>query len=350
MPKKRKILFFCRLFYPHIGGVEKHVLEISKRLVAKGFEVTVLTENFDSLPEQDKIEGIKIFRVKAGREGRLKKFRVWLNLLKYVGLIASSDIVHCHDIFFWYLPFRFIFFSKPVFTTFHGNEGNEIPTKKSIFMHKIAEKLSSGNICVGDYLQKWYGTKPDITTYGAVNIPKNNRSNKRKSVKSALYIGRLEEEAGIMIYLQALKILKDKKVNLKLTVLGDGSQGKIAKEYAKKNNLDVEFKGFVSEVYKYLPNFDIVFSGRYLGVMESFVFKKFVFVVYNNAIKKDYFGLAPYKDFIAMEKDPNKLSVQIANYIKHPGEYTEKINGAYDWVKKQTWEKLVGQYIELWGL
>ena len=345
-----KIIFFARRFYPLIGGVEKHILEISKKLVENNYDVMVLTENYDFLPEKEEINGIKIFRIRAGREGRVKKFKIWLNLLKYIKLMYSADIIHCHDIFFWYLPFRLLFPFKKVYTTFHGYEGNEIPGRKSIFMHKIAEKLSSGNICVGDYLQKWYGTKPDITTYGAVNIPKNIRSNKRKSVKSALYIGRLEKEAGIMIYLRALNFLKKENINLKLTVLGDGSQGEKAKEYAKKNNLNVDFKGFVNDVYKYLPRFEMVFSGRYLGVMESFVFKKFVFVVFNNAIKKDYFGLAPYKDFIVIEKDPNKLSVQIANYIKHPDEYTGKINGAYDWVKKQTWDKLVNQYIELWGL
>ena len=45
--KEMTILFFCQTFYPHIGGVEKHVLEVSKLLVKKGHLVTVLTEQYE---------------------------------------------------------------------------------------------------------------------------------------------------------------------------------------------------------------------------------------------------------------------------------------------------------------
>ena len=38
------ILFFSRLFYPHIGGVEKHVWEIARRLTKKGNRVIVVSE------------------------------------------------------------------------------------------------------------------------------------------------------------------------------------------------------------------------------------------------------------------------------------------------------------------
>ncbi|HYM65303.1 MAG TPA: glycosyltransferase, partial [Candidatus Sulfotelmatobacter sp.] len=134
MVKKTKVLFFARRFFPLIGGVEKHTLEVGKRLVKQGYEVVVITENYQSLPSSAKIEGIQIYRVKVGNENWIKKFIVWIKLFKYIGVIKSSDIVHCHDIFFWYLPFRFLFPFKKVFTTFHGYEGNSLPTKKSILM------------------------------------------------------------------------------------------------------------------------------------------------------------------------------------------------------------------------
>ena len=355
------VLFFSKSFYPNIGGVEKHLLEVSNRLIKKGFKVIVITENInvaqskgyksEALGEKlvNDINGIKIIRISAGKEGRLKKFRVWLGLLRHLGTIIDADIVHCHDIFFWYLPFRFIFPFKPLYITFHGYEGNSIPTKRAILMHKIAEKLSWGNICVGDYLQKWYGTKPTIVTYGAISIPRHIRKEAEiKLIRNVLYIGRLEEEAGIMTYLRALKILKYKKVDLNLTVLGDGTQGKEAEDYVIRNKLNADFKGFVKDVYKYLPDSDIVFSGRYLGTMEAFVFKKFVFAVYNNAIKRDCFAMAPYRNFIVLEKSPNKLAEQIIKYIKNPEIIKDKTDKAYKWVEKQTWDKMVYNYLTLW--
>src|ERR1035437_8309253 len=177
-----KIVFLARKFYPEIGGVEKHVLEICKRLVKQGHRVVVITElekntngqNYHLLPESakpmGKVEGIEIYRIDVGKQGWLKKFKIWIQLWKLRQLISSADVVHCHDVFFWYLPIMFLFPFKNVYTTFHGYEGNAIPTKKAIAMHKLAEKLSRGNICVGDFLQKWYGTKPTFVTYGAVNL------------------------------------------------------------------------------------------------------------------------------------------------------------------------------------
>ncbi|MBU3978279.1 glycosyltransferase [Patescibacteria group bacterium] len=180
------ILFLARLFYPHIGGVEKHVLEVSKRLVTKGHKVIVITEEFSNLhhsiidvipakagiqkenirspwiPDQvrnDKINGIEVIRMPVGHEDSFKKFRIWKNLWKIRKVIKDADIIHCHDVFFWYMPFRLLYPRKPVYTTFHGYESYPI-TKKAIFTRKISEKLSSGNICIGDFIKKWYGTKP----------------------------------------------------------------------------------------------------------------------------------------------------------------------------------------------
>jgi len=33
-------------------------------------------------------------------------------------LLQNADIIHCHDVFYWYLPFRFLYPHKPVFTPF----------------------------------------------------------------------------------------------------------------------------------------------------------------------------------------------------------------------------------------
>lgn len=351
MAKQPTILFFARRFYPLIGGVEKHVMEVSKRLLKKGFKVIVLTEGNNSLSKTENVEGIKIVRLNPGGEEKLKKFRIWFELLLNIDLILKADIIHCHDVFFWYLPFRFLLPYKKVYTTFHGYEGNDLPTKNAIFMHKIAEKLSKGNACVGDYMKKWYGTMPTMVTYGGVNNPKNIPISKDiKNFKNILYIGRLEEEAGIMVYLKALKILKQKGFNFNLTVLGDGAQRQIAEKFALENKLEIDFKGFVKEVYEFLPSADLIFSSRYLGTLESFVFKKLVICVYNNEIKKDCFALSPFKDFLILEESAQNIALEVTNHYNNPKLAENKIINAFEWVKDQTWDKMTMQYISLWLL
>lgn len=163
------ILFLTARFWPECGGVEKHALEVGKELVNRGHKVIVISENHGGLRDRENYKGIEIYRIKINATERIKKFIIWLWLLKNRKLIEKSDIIHCHDVFYWFLPFRFLYPKKPVFTTFHGYETKYLPAKKAIIIRKISEKLSWGNICVGDYIKKWYGTKPDFVTYGGVN-------------------------------------------------------------------------------------------------------------------------------------------------------------------------------------
>ncbi len=337
------VLFFARLFYPHIGGVEKHVLEVGRRLVKKGHKVTVITENYQSLSAIDNIEGIKIIRVKVGSNEMLKKFRIWLALVKHIYLIKNADIIHCHDIFFWYLPFKLIFPTKKVYTTFHGYEGNKIPGIKAKFMHKIAEKFSNGNICIGNFYKKWYGTKATYISYGAVDKKLIEQGkNPTKPVKDAMFLGRLEDETGIMEYLKAVK-----ELNISLDVFGDGSLEKSSRAFVVKNKLNVNFKGFVSNATDFIKDYKYVFVSRYLGILEAMALKKPVFAVYNNQIKKDYLEFTPFAPYISISKDGEMIYKEIKNYNKV--KFDSKVNKAYEWVRNQTWENMTNLYLRLWA-
>lgn len=354
------ILFFCRRFYPQIGGVEKHVLEISKRLVRKGYKVVVIAEYEKNTNKQNyqspsgsatitgKIEGIEVYRIDPGSDNWFKKFRLWKELWGLRKLIKSADIIHCHDVFFWYLPFRFLYPTKKVYTTFHGYEGNSMPTRKAILMHKLAEKLSNGNICVGDFLKKWYGTKPSLVTYGAVSVPVLKRQISTDD-KLIVFLGRLETETGIMEYLKTFKKLSQKHPEFKLEVLGDGSLMNEAKKYVKDNKIKVNFKGFVKNTDEFIERASYVFVSRYLGILESMMSKKYVLALYNNKIKEDYLKMAPFSGYISISSDSDELYKQLEDVLSDEKQKNIKINKAYEWVKTETWDKMVNTYLKLWS-
>ncbi len=355
------VLFLSRLFYPHIGGVEKHVYEVGTRLAEKGHRVIVISEN---IPESHnnsyqsssssarlvgKLKNLESYNINLGKDDWFKKFRLWKELWKHRGLIRNADVVHCHDVFFWYLPFRFLFPFKKVYTTFHGYEGNNIPNKRAIFMHKLSEKLSYGNICVGDFLKKWYGTKPTFVTYGAVDFQKE-KNGKNYDKNLVVFLGRLEEEAGIMEYLKAFKEVGRSHKGLRLVVLGDGVQMGEAKRYAAQNQLNTEFKGFVKNVLIYINRTSFVFTSRYLGILESLMSKKFVLAVYNNDIKKDYLKITPFSEFISISKDHTEILSELEKYLTDTTSKNIKINKGYEWVKDKTWDNMVNLYLKLWNI
>jgi glycosyltransferase involved in cell wall biosynthesis len=349
------ILFLSRLFYPHIGGVEKHVLELSKILLKKGHNVIVITENPASSATTKniinfKFKGINIYTINNGKEDWFKKFRIWKNLWRLKDLMNNADIIHCHDVFFWYLPFRFLFPHKPVFTTFHGYEGFPIK-KKAILMRKVSEKLSFGNICIGMFLQKYYGTKPSFVSYGAVNIIASDEGARQSRTgllrhfiprnDNALFIGRLDDQTGIIEYLKAFKKIKEKHPKFELLVVGDGKYKALT---AKKTKV----LGFQKNPEKYFKNYRFAFVSRYLSILEALAAKRLVFALYDNPVKEDYLKMSPFAKFIIIEKDPVKLAEKVLYYLNHPEEENKLITQGYNWASKQSWDALTEKYLSLW--
>lgn len=343
-PPAMKIIFFSRLFYPHIGGVEKHVYEIGNILVSKGHEVTVLTETAEGPGE---IDGIKIVRFNNGKDDWFKKFRVWRNIWKERDLIKYCDVLHIHDVFFWYIPLRFILPLKKVFITFHGYEGNKVPGFKDKVIHKIAEKLTNGNICIGDFFKKWYGAKPNFVIYGGANLPKIVITKKKLKNINFLFLGRLEEETGILEYLKALVLLKEKNIKFNLVVLGDGKLRTEAERIAKKNKISVQLKGFKGEISEYLSKCDFVFASRYLAILESLSYKKKVFAVYNNQIKKDYLEMSPFSNFVSISGNYLDLFKELSKSVHNYSSGRANLKG-YSWVIKNSWDFVTNKYLSLW--
>lgn len=343
------ILFLSRLYYPHIGGVEKHIKKISNLLIKKGNKITIITEKDN--PKEKEIEikkSLKIYRIPIKNKSKLKKFLIWLWLFKRRKIIHNADIIHAHDVAFWYFPFRIFYPKKPFFITFHGYEVGKLPTIKSIIIRKISEKISLGNICIGKFITKWYKTKPTFILYGAADIPQVKQNKKYKY--DACFLGRVDRDTGIMKYLQALKILKDKGQTIDLIICGDGSEVKKAKHFAREASIKVKFLGFVKNPIPYLINSRFAFVSSYLAIIEAAQSKKLIFATYNNEIKKDYLKTMPISSSIIIRKTAKELADQISYFLKNPREEKKLIQKSYLWASKQTWEKITQAYIDLWTI
>lgn len=326
-----RILFFTRMYQPNVGGVEKHISEISKRLIKKEHNVTIVTTKYDkSLSSRELIDNVNVIRFSQPKLKYLGLIYTWFWLLFNVNLISNNDIVHCHDVFIWYLPFRILFPNKLVFTTFHGWEGKYPPPVTSIVDKIVSSKLSWKNICVGKFIEKYFAVKADVISHGATYIPNNIQ---KKVDKSIVYIGRLEKDTGLPILLKVLKKLKDYKVEF----CGDGSLKNECRKYGKVN-------GFV-DPNPYLSKAEICFPSGYLSILEGMAHKCLIVTAYDNKLKKDYFKLTPFSNWIVSERNPSKIVQSIKRGVD-----IGKIDKAYDWVKKESWDNLTNRYIRLWGL
>jgi glycosyltransferase involved in cell wall biosynthesis len=90
-----KILQVTALYPPHIGGIEKHVSQLSQKLVELGHQVTVYTSNVPKSKEYEIINGVHVYRFKSLCSPLNNQITPGL----FFKLISKNDfdIVHVHS-------------------------------------------------------------------------------------------------------------------------------------------------------------------------------------------------------------------------------------------------------------
>jgi glycosyltransferase involved in cell wall biosynthesis len=356
------IVMLAPRFYPSVGGVEHVVRQISKGLVAQGIKVSVLTLR-DGLAREyrDSIDGVDIYRFDQPSTDDYKNFFVLgvqrlQSLSRYWKIIWQADAIHCHDwsmFIYWYLPFRFLFFFKPVYITFHGNEGIYPIPKRVLYFRKIAQWLTKDHICVGDYLKKWYKTPCDKVVYGGLELIRDLPSPLSKD--SAVFAGRLEPDTGIVTYLSAIKMLKYQyDIELHFNIFGEGSLREEIQVFIDKWGLN----NVVMHGYFVASNNSAVFAwGNYafvsqnLAMLEAMASHKLVFAVYDNPLKKDYIYSYPNAEKILVaSRSAEDLVEKFIYYQQHPLEAEQIRTIAYSYASSMTWDKAVATHLKMYGL
>ena len=332
-----KLLVLTRLYIPHVGGVDKHVRGRNKLLLKKGFEITTVTEKYDkTLPDKETKDGERIVRISYPKVKFLGLLTIWIWIYRHRNLIKKADLVQIHDVFIWYLPFRFLFPNKPVYTTFHGWEGIYPVPWKNIVLRKLAAKLSTNYICGGKYIEKYYRIKVNKVILTPFEVPTKINNNKEK--RRLVYVGRLHKDTGLPKILESLAFLR----GFKIEFCGDGPMRDECKKYGKVH-------GFVNPKPFY-ERATISVSPGYNAIMEALAFRCLVVTTYNNPLKRDYLKMTPFAKWIVLRNSTKKMAKAIDYFTKYPERAKPLIDAGRKWVKTQTWEKFTQEYLDLWGI
>ena len=63
MHMKKNIIIFSGYFLPHLGGVEKYTYNMAKELKKRGYNVIIVTSNYNNSNSEDIIDDIKIIKL-----------------------------------------------------------------------------------------------------------------------------------------------------------------------------------------------------------------------------------------------------------------------------------------------
>ncbi|MBP7842504.1 glycosyltransferase family 4 protein [Candidatus Woesebacteria bacterium] len=344
-----KIVFISRLYLPHLGGVEIHLREISAILLRMGHNVSIVTSQHDKkLSLHAEYDGVEVFRIPYDVMGNKQK--TWNAIKQLRPLFADADVVHVHDVFWWILPIYSSIKNK-IFTTFHGWE-TQFPIPLNSKIHRLfVSKLSKGTIHVGDFIRKFYWDKPNFVTYGGINQKRFTKSqmskkvvdNKKQknSVMRFVFVGRLEHDTDIQLYLEFLKVLKANNIVFEVIWVGDGVLKTKCQEFGKVT-------GFVKNISQYIVKADFVFASSYLSILEAQCLEKIVLAFYSNRLKKEYLETFPGSKYMLIAGSIESMFTKVEQLLSERKLLAQMRLDAKQFALKNTWEKVVGKYLQLW--
>jgi glycosyltransferase involved in cell wall biosynthesis len=244
-----KILQIYKDFYPPtIGGIEKHLNLLSKKIHSLGIDVEVLVSNTRNRLDVDYVDAIKV--TKIPQWGRLLSAPLNPTIGYWIReLGASCDILHFH------LPnptgvmgYLMSGLNKPVVVTYHSDIVRQrrasklfSPFLRYFLSHDVAKIIAtSQNIKENSNVLKQYTQKTDVIPLGIevdqcmlfgdqANI---QRLKEKYDDKILLFIGKFRYYKGLNVLIEAMC-----KIDATLMIVGKGPCAGIIKEAVERYGL-----------------------------------------------------------------------------------------------------------------
>jgi 1,4-alpha-glucan branching enzyme len=263
-----------------MGGLARHVEDLSQALSALGQPVSVLTSQTGEAPAREKDREVMVYRVapyqKAGEEIDFHDWVVQLNLVffnhaRQVIPVHVPVVLHAHDWLvgaaalgmkrFWRLPLV-----ATIHATEHGrNGGIYTPLQKKIHAHE--QRLVSGAdriICCSAYMAeevcRLFGVpREKIAVIQNGVVPENilaqpytgdSRLPFAGEGEAIIYfVGRLVKEKGVDVLLKALPAVFSAHPRTRAVISGKGPMLEALQEQARQSGIAdrVLFTGFVHD-------------------------------------------------------------------------------------------------------
>jgi len=306
----KRVLFVSHRYKPALGGVEKHVSRVIEELSESGVEVTILTSSHTpDLSRQEQERNVRILRLPYGWDRSPPLVYLWMiaNRRKFRGF----HVVHIHDtlpLLLWYLPLLVMDSATPIYATFHGFERDPVPVIFKL-LRRIARWLVSGSICIGHFIPETYGVDCDVILTGAtdcvdlVEQPRNG----------AVFVGRVEQDTGILEYIKAIAILKETHD----TLCGRGSLQREASNLGMSKGIVMEQMGLVSNPLTVMNSNQLCLAAGYLSILEAMSLGLPVIGIAGSSLKAAYLkGVLKDGGPISIQTTPEGIAREIARIIK----------------------------------
>ena len=238
---------------PEAGGAEIYTHEIAKRLVRKGYEITLITSKFENCKTVEVIDGVKIIRLggkytvyeKAERfcKRHSKEYDLIIDEIntrpfltpKYINRCKIVALIHqlAREFWFYETPFPISFVGYYILENMWLKNYVNIPT------------ITVSNSTAKDL--KRLGFKCVHVVYNGLNVTPVNKIPEKSDKPTIIFVGRMKKAKKPQDVIEAFEIIKREIKDAELWMVGDGYMRKILE---RKNIKDVKFFGYLKKELK----------------------------------------------------------------------------------------------------
>lgn len=307
-----KVCFISNLYYPFIvGGAEISVQRIAEKMAKEGHDVFVITTNLKRIRKEEKINGVKVYRLGLSniyspytsvKQPLLLKPLYWLlnlwspySYITIKGILKAEfpDVVHINN----YRGLSLAVFNAvkdlniPLIYTAH--DYSTICLKTNLLNNKGKVCKAPSKLCKlhNNIIKYIIGNKPDtvitpsefashklkenhifentqcIIVPNTIDIRGSFHSQKDYRTIDFLYVGSLSKHKGVDILISAFKGLQFS--NIKLHIVGKGDYSENLKKISN-NDPRIIYYGFLNE-----PELSRLYQKANLTIVPSICYETF---------------------------------------------------------------------------
>lgn len=358
-----KIIQVSPYYFPHLGGMETCVREISERLAKRGHRVDVYTSNIGN--KEGDLSQSKNLAIRYLHAREIAHTPLIPSLFFKLLSVTRDTAIHVH-ISQPFVPEVVWLVSKirkiPYIAHVHidieptGKMGFLLPVYKKILLRVVLYSASKIVVPTKDYVAL-IGKKYSIPKCKIIIIPHGvdltnfkNTSVKLHNPARLLFVGRLTSQKNVPLLIRAFKKTVDNNKNIELHIVGDGEdKSKIIHSIkALKLESKVVLHGYKrgKDLFKIYSNSDIfVLPSRYesFGIVAIEAMAARLPIVASdipgvrNVIRDNETGLL-------VKHTPKDFSKAIEKLLINSKLREKLVENGFEEVKKYNWEKIVSKF------
>jgi glycogen synthase len=231
-----RVLFWCELFWPHLGGIEVLAAQYVPAMRARGLDLTVVTSHDDSidLPDLGDHGGVPVYRLPFRAVLAARDVTAMLALRQQVRALYRElhpDLVHVFALgpsALFQIQTHAVC-AAPVLVTLHGEALRGGADRGDTVLEKT---LASATwiVCVSDAV--WRATRgfaADLALrssviYSGVPLPHGSRTRRADAAPTLLCVGRLVRDKGFDRAIAAFATVAGRFPEARLVIAGDGPE------------------------------------------------------------------------------------------------------------------------------